>query len=70
VNNLVFSYTDLRDIVEESDDGENVFYINEVHETLWKATKMKNVIYIKVIRDPLEIESVLDGFGVEWGLES
>ena len=62
VNNLCFTWERLRDLVEESELGENVYFIHPEHNTVWRARRLDHCIHIVVIRDYSEIYEVLGNF--------
>ena len=62
VNNLCFSYNKFRDLVEDSPVGENVYFLNSDHGTIWQGRRFPEYIHIKVMRDTLEIHEILSSF--------
>ena len=62
VNNLCFNATDFLRLVGESEVGECVYFLNKVWMQVWRGSTRNGYHTISIVRDSLEIQSILDRF--------
>ena len=62
VNNLCFDPVKFLRLLGESEHGDHVFLNNTAYGNFWRGENQKNFYIISIVRDPLEIESILERF--------